>query len=157
VAESLSARPLIANDLPRFLVIHDLEPIIIAQMTNKRFKVGSARSPPASPSRRWHGRKEDGPEASYTSPLVTMSLAHRSRSARSWKRLTADCNSPWRAGKVRRARSLAIKLDRPPRIVHFIFGLMAHSIPFIVADMPEADAFQLHSAFSARQLPLSAL
>jgi hypothetical protein len=59
--------------------------------------------------------------------------------------------------RLQLARSLAIKLDRPPRIVHFIFGLMAHSIPFIVADMPEADAFQLHSAFSARQLPLSAL
>lgn len=36
------------------------------------------------------------------------------------------------------------KLDRLSRDVHFISGLMAHGVAFIVADMPDADAFQLH-------------
>jgi DNA invertase Pin-like site-specific DNA recombinase len=37
------------------------------------------------------------------------------------------------------------KLDRLSRDVHFISGLMAHRVPFIVADLgPDADPFMLH-------------
>lgn len=36
------------------------------------------------------------------------------------------------------------KLDRLSRDVHFISGLMAQRVRFIVAEMPNADAFQLH-------------
>jgi DNA invertase Pin-like site-specific DNA recombinase len=36
------------------------------------------------------------------------------------------------------------KLDRLSRDVHFISGLMAHRVPFIVAEIPHADPFMLH-------------
>jgi DNA invertase Pin-like site-specific DNA recombinase len=42
------------------------------------------------------------------------------------------------------------KLDRLSRDVHFISGLMAHGVPFIVAEMPDADPFTLH-LFAARR------
>jgi DNA invertase Pin-like site-specific DNA recombinase len=37
------------------------------------------------------------------------------------------------------------KLDRLSRDVHFISGLMAHKVPFVVAELgPDADPFMLH-------------
>jgi DNA invertase Pin-like site-specific DNA recombinase len=37
------------------------------------------------------------------------------------------------------------KLDRLSRDVHFISGLMAHRVPFVVADLgPDVDPFILH-------------
>src|SRR3954469_25935122 len=40
---------------------------------------------------------------------------------------------------------LVAKLDRLSRDVHFILGLMAHRVPFIVAELgPDADPFMLH-------------
>jgi DNA invertase Pin-like site-specific DNA recombinase len=36
------------------------------------------------------------------------------------------------------------KLDRLSRDVHFISGLMAHRVPFIIAEIPHADPFMLH-------------
>ena len=42
------------------------------------------------------------------------------------------------------ARLVAAKLDRLARNVHFISGLMETGVNFAVADMPDADAFQLH-------------
>ena len=37
------------------------------------------------------------------------------------------------------------KLDRPSRDVHFISGLMAHRVPFLVAELgPDVDPFVLH-------------
>lgn len=40
---------------------------------------------------------------------------------------------------------LVAKLDRLSRDVHFISGLMAHRVPFVVAELgPEADPFMLH-------------
>lgn len=51
--------------------------------------------------------------------------------------------------------SLAVaKLDRLSRDVHFISGLMAHRVPFIVADLgPNVDPFTLHiyAAFAERE------
>jgi DNA invertase Pin-like site-specific DNA recombinase len=39
---------------------------------------------------------------------------------------------------------IVAKLDRLSRDVHFISGLMAQRVPFIVADLPDADPFILH-------------
>ena len=36
------------------------------------------------------------------------------------------------------------KLDRLSRDVHFISGLMAHKVPFVVTEIPNADPFMLH-------------
>src|ERR1700738_2528345 len=49
--------------------------------------------------------------------------------------------------EARRQRcSVAVaKLDRLSRDVHFISGLMAHRVPFVVADLgPDVDPFVLH-------------
>src|SRR5271169_2843826 len=49
--------------------------------------------------------------------------------------------------EARRQRgSVAVaKLDRLSRDVHFISGLMAHRVPFVVADLgPDVDPFLLH-------------
>ena len=44
--------------------------------------------------------------------------------------------------QVPRSRS---KLDRLSRDVHFISGLMAHKVPFLVAELgPDVDPFVLH-------------
>jgi DNA invertase Pin-like site-specific DNA recombinase len=43
-----------------------------------------------------------------------------------------------------KARLVAAKLDRLSRNVHFISGLMETGVNFAVADMPNADEFQLH-------------
>jgi DNA invertase Pin-like site-specific DNA recombinase len=50
-------------------------------------------------------------------------------------------------GQARKAKSpvLVAKLDRLSRDVHFISGLMAHRVPFIVAELgADADPFMLH-------------
>src|SRR5262249_7388997 len=50
-------------------------------------------------------------------------------------------------GEARKKRCpvLVSKLDRLSRDVHFISGLMAHRVPFIVAELgPEVDPFMLH-------------
>lgn len=46
--------------------------------------------------------------------------------------------------KKRKARLILAKLDRLARNVHFISGLMETGVDFAVADMPNADRFQLH-------------
>ena len=49
--------------------------------------------------------------------------------------------------QARKAKSpvLVAKLDRLSRDVHFISGLMAHRVPFIVAELgADADPFMLH-------------
>ena len=49
--------------------------------------------------------------------------------------------------EARKARCPVIvaKLDRLSRDVHFISGLMAHRVPFVVAELgPDADPFMLH-------------
>lgn len=46
--------------------------------------------------------------------------------------------------KRRKAKLVLAKLDRLARNVHFISGLMETGVDFAVADMPNADRFQLH-------------
>jgi DNA invertase Pin-like site-specific DNA recombinase len=49
--------------------------------------------------------------------------------------------------QAKRAKAAVVvaKLDRLSRDVHFISGLMAHRVPFIVADLgADADPFMLH-------------
>jgi DNA invertase Pin-like site-specific DNA recombinase len=47
--------------------------------------------------------------------------------------------------RKRKCAVLVAKLDRLSRDVHFISGLMAHRVPFIVADLgADADPFMLH-------------
>ena len=47
--------------------------------------------------------------------------------------------------KKAKAAVLVARLDRLSRDVHFISGLMAHRVPFIVADLgADADPFMLH-------------
>ncbi|RJY09314.1 recombinase family protein [Aurantiacibacter aquimixticola] len=46
--------------------------------------------------------------------------------------------------KNRKAKLVLAKLDRLARNVHFISGLMETGVDFAVADMPNADRFQLH-------------
>jgi DNA invertase Pin-like site-specific DNA recombinase len=47
--------------------------------------------------------------------------------------------------RKRRCAVIVAKLDRLSRDVHFISGLMAHKVLFIVAELgPEADPFMLH-------------
>jgi DNA invertase Pin-like site-specific DNA recombinase len=49
-------------------------------------------------------------------------------------------------GERRRRCPVAVaKLDRLSRDVHFISGLMAHRVPFLVAELgPDVDPFILH-------------
>src|SRR5580704_12474590 len=50
-----------------------------------------------------------------------------------------------RVAKKRKAPVLVAKLDRLSRDVHFISGLMAHRVPFIVAELgADVDPFLLH-------------
>ena len=57
---------------------------------------------------------------------------------------------PQLAASLAKARELrcpvaVAKLDRFSRNVHFISGLMAHRVPFLVADLgPDVDPFVLH-------------
>jgi len=46
--------------------------------------------------------------------------------------------------KRAKARLVLAKLDRLARNVHFVSGLMETGVDFAVADMPNADRFQLH-------------
>ena len=47
--------------------------------------------------------------------------------------------------RKRKCSVLVAKLDRLSRDVHFISGLMAHKVPFIVAELgSDADPFMLH-------------
>jgi DNA invertase Pin-like site-specific DNA recombinase len=49
------------------------------------------------------------------------------------------------AARKRRCPIIVSKLDRLSRDVHFISGLMAHKVPFIVSELgPDADPFMLH-------------
>src|ERR1700686_1522404 len=49
------------------------------------------------------------------------------------------------AAKKHRCRIAVAKLDRLSRDVHFISGLMAHKVPFWVAELgPDVDPFVLH-------------
>lgn len=50
-----------------------------------------------------------------------------------------------KAAKKIKAPVVVAKLDRLSRDVHFISGLMAHKIPFIVAELgPDVESFMLH-------------
>ncbi|HEY9217263.1 MAG TPA: recombinase family protein [Phenylobacterium sp.] len=59
---------------------------------------------------------------------------------------------------ARRAKATLViaKLDRLARNVHFISGLMESGVPFVAADMPTADRFQLHiyAALAEREAKL---
>ncbi|MEP0191932.1 MAG: recombinase family protein [Erythrobacter sp.] len=46
--------------------------------------------------------------------------------------------------KKQKAKLVMAKLDRLARNVHFVSGLMETGVDFAVADMPNADRFQLH-------------
>ena len=49
------------------------------------------------------------------------------------------------AGRKHRCHVAVAKLDRLSRDVHFISGLMAHKVPFLVAELgPDVDPFVLH-------------
>ena len=49
------------------------------------------------------------------------------------------------AARKRRCQVAVAKLDRLSRDVHFISGLMAHKVPFLVAELgPDVDPFVLH-------------
>ena len=49
------------------------------------------------------------------------------------------------AARQRRCHVAVAKLDRLSRDVHFISGLMAHKVPFLVAELvPDVDPFVLH-------------
>jgi DNA invertase Pin-like site-specific DNA recombinase len=49
------------------------------------------------------------------------------------------------AARKHKASITVAKLDRLSRDVHFISGLMAHKVPFVVAELgPDADPFMLH-------------
>ena len=49
------------------------------------------------------------------------------------------------AARKLRCHVAVAKLDRPSRDVHFISGLMAHKVPFLVAELgPDVDPFVLH-------------
>ena len=49
------------------------------------------------------------------------------------------------AARKQRAHVAVAKLDRLSRDVHFISGLMAHKVPFLVAELgPDVDPFVLH-------------
>lgn len=48
------------------------------------------------------------------------------------------------AAKQAKAKLVLAKLDRLARNVHFVSGLMETGVDFAVADMPNADRFQLH-------------
>jgi DNA invertase Pin-like site-specific DNA recombinase len=50
-----------------------------------------------------------------------------------------------KAARKLKAPVIVAKLDRLSRDVHFISGLMAHKVPFIVAELgPNVDPFTLH-------------
>jgi DNA invertase Pin-like site-specific DNA recombinase len=49
------------------------------------------------------------------------------------------------AARKHKAGVVVSKLDRLSRDVHFISGLMAHKVPFVVAELgPDVDPFVLH-------------
>jgi DNA invertase Pin-like site-specific DNA recombinase len=57
-------------------------------------------------------------------------------------------------GRKRKCQVLVAKLDRLSRDVHFISGLMAHRVPFVVAELgTDADPFMLHlyAAFAEKE------
>ena len=70
----------------------------------------------------------------------------RSRRARARMRSTAARNSPPRSPSAQaQGGGAGRKLDRLSRDVHFISGLMAQRVPFIVAELgANADPFMLH-------------
>jgi hypothetical protein len=50
------------------------------------------------------------------------------------------------AARKQRCQVAVAKLDHLSRDVHFISGLMAHKVPFLVAELgPDVDPFVLHS------------
>jgi DNA invertase Pin-like site-specific DNA recombinase len=76
-------------------------------------------------------------------------LVERSRSTRAAgvpTRSPAARSSPPRSRRRRRQGPVIVsKLDRLSRDVHFISGLMAHKVPFIVSELgADADPFMLH-------------
>jgi DNA invertase Pin-like site-specific DNA recombinase len=61
------------------------------------------------------------------------------------------------AARKAKAPIVVAKLDRLSRDVHFISGLMAHRVPFVVAELgPDVDPFMLHvyAAFAERERAL---
>ena len=62
----------------------------------------------------------------------------RSTAGRSWRKR-------WLSAKRLRCPVLVAKLDRLSRDVHFIAGLMAQRVPFLVAELgADVDPFMLH-------------
>src|ERR1700729_3804789 len=70
----------------------------------------------------------------------------------SWRWKQGKAQMPWTGARSsrppwqRRASHVAVaKLDRLSRDVHFTSGLMAHKVPFLVAELgPDVDPFVLH-------------
>src|ERR1700688_1243017 len=53
--------------------------------------------------------------------------------------------APLAAARKQKCHVAVAKLDRLSRDVHFISGLMAHKVPFLVAELgPDVDPFVLH-------------
>lgn len=48
------------------------------------------------------------------------------------------------AAKKAKATLVVAKLDRLARDIHFVSGLMKTGVPFVAADRPDADSFQIH-------------
>ncbi|MGV8838699.1 MAG: recombinase family protein [Bauldia sp.] len=65
--------------------------------------------------------------------------------------LRAALDHARRLNKRKPAPVVVAKLDRLSRDVHFVSGLMAHKVPFVVADMPDADPLMLHVYVSFSQ------
>ena len=59
--------------------------------------------------------------------------------------IMARAHSALAAARKQRCQVAVAKLDRLSRDVHFISGLMAHKVPFLVAELgPDVDPFVLH-------------
>lgn len=65
--------------------------------------------------------------------------------------LAAALDEARRLNRRKPAPVVVAKLDRLSRDVHFVSDLMAHKVPFIVADMPDADPLTLHVYVSFSQ------
>ena len=82
------------------------------------------------------------PRACKSSP--SSSRSKRARAPMLWI-AGRSSRRPWPRARKRKCPVIVAKLDRLSRDVAFISGLMAHQVPFIVAELgADADPFMLH-------------